>query len=29
MHVVGGVRKDQQKYGYQGTTIDAQGLLAR
>ena len=29
MHVVCGVRKDKRKYGYQGTTLDAQGLLAR
>jgi len=29
MHVVGGVRKDQRKYGYKGTPVDAQGLLAR
>jgi len=29
MHVVCGVRKDQRKYGYKGTQVDAQGLLAR
>ncbi len=29
MHVVCGVRKDKRKYGYQGSQVDAQALLAQ